>query len=403
MIRRRGPAGRAGAVVVAVVAVAGLVAACGGRSGSTTTTTRPATSAPAPASTTSTVPYRSAVYSRPESWLCRPGLADDACDVDLDATLVGRDGSLTVQPFVPAADPAVDCFYVYPTISGDPPPNADMHAGAEERGVTGAQFARFGSVCRLFAPIYRQVPLAGLGAALGGRTTTTVAGTPAPAEVAYGDVLDAWRQYLAADNDGRPFVLVGHSQGASILRRLVAEQIDGNEALRRRMVSALLIGAPVPAPGSPGAFRHVPPCAGSTSGPDVPTGCVVTYSSFASTAPPPADSLFGRPRGGKGRAVCTNPATLAPGVAPLDSYFSGAGKGVSTPWVRYEGLVTGECTSDATFDWLRITSTWTPGDARPEDLGGRLTPPWGLHLIDVNLAQGDLVDLVAAQARQPRS
>ena len=38
-----------------------------------------------------------------------------------------------------------------------------------------------------------------------------------------------------------------------------------------------------------------------------------------------------------------------------------------------------------------------PGDARPTDVGGRISPVWGLHLIDMNLAMGDLVDLAGRQ------
>ena len=94
----------------------------------------------------------------------------------------------------------------------------------------------------------------------GGATTTTVAGAQPPREVAYGDVLDAWKQYLANDNDGRPFVLVGHSQGAGHLLRLIREQIDDNAALRAQMVSAMLIGGGVPQPGTTGALVNVPPC-----------------------------------------------------------------------------------------------------------------------------------------------
>ncbi|MEZ5239094.1 MAG: hypothetical protein R2716_09165 [Microthrixaceae bacterium] len=62
---------------------------------------------------------RSETYSDLATRLCRPDLQDDACDVDLTATLVHADGATEVQPFEPAVDPGVDCFYAYPTISGD--------------------------------------------------------------------------------------------------------------------------------------------------------------------------------------------------------------------------------------------------------------------------------------------
>jgi hypothetical protein len=345
--------------------------------------------------------YRSEVYGDEANWLCLPGRTGDACDVDLDATLVRADGSTEVQPFRPAEDPALDCFYVYPTISGDPPPNADLDAGGEERGVTATQFARFGEVCRTYAPIYRQVPLAALSA-LSGVTTTTAPGTPDPRQVAYDDVLDAWRHYLSELNpsdDGavRPFVLIGHSQGAGHLRRLVAEEIGPDEALRSRMAGALLIGSGVPAPGSPDAIEDVPPCTEPGQ-----RGCIVSYATFLASEPPPENSLFGAPREGTGRVLCTNPAALGGGAAPLDTYVGAPPGGtVTTPYVRYEGLVDGECVQEGRFDYLQVTSTWAEGDARPADLGGRITPAWGLHLLDVNLAQGDLIEMVRTWADQP--
>ena len=67
-----------------------------------------------------------------------------------------------------------------------------------------------------------------------------------------------------------------------------------------------------------------------------------------------------------------------------------------TPFVRYEGLYTGICVSDAR-NWLSVTNTAQPGDARPADVGGRISPVWGLHLIDMNLAMGNLVDLAGRQ------
>jgi Protein of unknown function (DUF3089) len=165
-------------------------------------------------------------YSDPATWLCRPGRTD-ACSVNQDITVVAADGSMTKVDFKPAASPPVDCFYVYPTVSNDPTPNSDMHAGPEEQRVIAQQFARFAEKCRPFAPLYRQVTLAVLRAAATGQPMTP------DRELAYQDVRDAWNHYLAHDNGGRGVVLIGHSQGSGVLTRLIRDEIEGKPAARQ--------------------------------------------------------------------------------------------------------------------------------------------------------------------------
>ena len=80
-------------------------------------------------------------YSKAQSWLCRPG-RKDACSVDLSSTVVPANGKLELEAFGGSSAAAVDCFYVYPTVSRDPGVTSDMQAGPEERTVTQQQFAR---------------------------------------------------------------------------------------------------------------------------------------------------------------------------------------------------------------------------------------------------------------------
>src|SRR5690349_8589406 len=222
-------------------------------------------------------------YSKPASWLCRPG-QHDACDIDLTTTIIAPDGKLTRE--TTAADPkaAIDCFYVYPTVSTDPTPNSDMVADEAERNVIKQQFARFASKCRPYAPMYRQITLAGLRAILGGQGSLDKG-------LQYDDVRDAWNYYLEHDNHGRGFVLISHSQGSFILNRLIREEIDG-KPVQSRMVSAILLGTTLEVPNGKdigGSFQHVPLCDSPSQ-----TGCVITYASFRSTLPPPANTLFGK-------------------------------------------------------------------------------------------------------------
>ena len=105
-------------------------------------------------------------YSKPEAWLCFPGKAGDACAIDMSTTVVKADGSTSVEAFRPDPRAPVDCFYVYPTVSTDPGVNSDMTANAEELNVVRQQLARFGSKCRIYAPLYRQFTLTALRGAI---------------------------------------------------------------------------------------------------------------------------------------------------------------------------------------------------------------------------------------------
>ncbi|HEX6239087.1 MAG TPA: hypothetical protein VFZ68_17950, partial [Acidimicrobiales bacterium] len=72
------------------------------------------------------------LYAGDANWLCKPGIADDTCSRDLDATAVAADGSTEMQEHEVADDPPIDCFYIYPTISFDEGPNADLEISEPE-------------------------------------------------------------------------------------------------------------------------------------------------------------------------------------------------------------------------------------------------------------------------------
>jgi len=335
-------------------------------------------------------------YSDSALWLCLPSLATDFCRENQDATLLNADGTTSLEPHVFAQNPAADCFYVYPTVSSDPAPNSDLVPDDPEKNVVRDQAARLTRECAVYAPVYRQITIASL-------LNPTQFSLPVEERraIAYKDVLDAWRHYLSTLNRGRPFVLVGHSQGTGMLKRLIQDEIDANVELRAKLVSALLIGGDVVVPEGAdvgGDFKNIPLCRASSD-----TGCVVAYSTFRSTAPPPANSRFGRPRVGTGMVACTNPAALAGGSALLTPYFRVGGVGVpnppavSTPYYSLPAFLRGECVYRDGFSFLEITVLGNSADPRPDDISGDLTPDWGLHLVDVHLAMGDLVKLVGAQ------
>src|SRR5215510_14185636 len=248
-------------------------------------------------------------YSDGKSWLCRPD-RHDACDVDMSTTVIAADGKFTRETWKADANAPIDCFYVYPTVSTDPTPNSDMTADPAELNVIRQQFARFASKCRPYAPLYRQVTLAGLRT----RLAASASGSSLAKGIQYDDVRDAWNYYLDHDNGGRGFVLVAHSQGSFILDELIRKEIDG-KPVQSKMVSAILLGVTLSVPRGKdvgGSFQHVPLCRSTSQ-----TGCVITYSSFRSTVPPPANTRFGKVTTPDLIAACTNPARLMGGNSPL--------------------------------------------------------------------------------------
>src|SRR5262245_12610045 len=241
-------------------------------------------------------------YSDPKSWLCRPG-GHDACEADLTTTVITADGKLSREAWTADPNAPIDCFYVYPTVSTDREPNSDMNPDPAELNVVRQQFARFASKCRPYAPIYRQVTLIGLRSRLAG----TGANFGLDRGLAYSDVLDAWKYYLEHDNKGRGFVLIGHSQGSFILTELIRREIDG-KPVQSRMVSAILLGSTLSVPRGKdvgGTFQKIPLCHSASQ-----TSCVITYASFRSTIPAPANTLFGKVAEPNMIAGCTNPAAL---------------------------------------------------------------------------------------------
>ena len=322
-------------------------------------------------------------------WLCRPGITENPCGPEgLEATVV--DGSGAVEEFPTGPTPSVDCFYVYPTVSRVVALNAPRAVDADLVAVARAQAARFSEVCRVFAPVYRQITLSGI---FTGRYDD-----PGARGTAEQDVLASWRDYLANDNDGRGVVLLGHSQGARTLTGLLADTITQDPAARERVVSALLLGGDVTAPTAGGVTSAgLPAC--ETPG---QTGCLVAYSAYAAT--PPADALFGRTSEPGRQVVCTDPSLLAGGDGALRPYLPtaalapglGAGTtGVTTGFAAYPGQLRGQCRSDAGASYLRVALA--PG-ARLAVPPQRLGPRWGLHDADVNVALGDLVEVVRRQA-----
>jgi pimeloyl-ACP methyl ester carboxylesterase len=319
---------------------------------------------------------------------------------------------MSKESWTPAADPQVDCFYVYPTVSLEPTISSDMMQGPAEKGVVRSQFARFGQVCRLYAPMYRQVTMFGLLARMSGRPI------PAAQALAYSDVADAWHYYLEHDNHGRGVILIGHSQGGNLLRQLLQNEIDG-KPIQSRIVAAALVGATIAVPKDAdvgGSFKHLPLCRSASQ-----TGCIITYESFPADFPPAAGGLFATVAGDNMVAACTNPAALSGGSGVLHAYLSTrvrewanvaqpgawlkAEKPVTTPFVSLPGMLTAQCATSNGLRYLAISVNKSDADARTGDIhgevavNGQVLRQWGLHVLDMNLAQGNLIEIFGQQSK----
>ena len=329
-------------------------------------------------------------------WLCKPGMSNDPCINSLATTAVTATGARSVSSPKPTTSTTFACFYVYGTVSGEPSVNADLRRGQAEINSALEQADPFSPVCQVYAPIYRQVTVAGLEAHpdlnLG----------PAETVTAYDSIKADFEDFLTHELDGRPFVVIGDSQGAAMLNMLLARLVDDVPALRSRLVTAIILGGNVEVPAGQlhaGTFKHIPACSRLGE-----AGCVIAYSSFPST--PPADSLFGRPGQGVSlqsgqtakqglQVLCVNPAALSGGSATLGAVFPSLLQAASTPWVSYPGLYTARCEQSDGASWLNVTKATGPADHRPtvtEDLG----PAYGYHVWDLGLAQDNLVSDVAA-------
>ena len=347
-------------------------------------------------------------YGKPANWLCLPGRTD-TCSTPLATTALNPNGYGSTGQSKVAKDAEVDCFVIYPTISRDVGMNSDLNPGdGEEKAVMASQFARFSGACKVYAPMYRQMTLAAVAAASAGADVSK------PAILAYADVRSAWKEYLDKHNKGRPYVLLGHSQGSLMLQQLIANEIEGRPEAKR-MKLAIIPGFNLLVPQGKltgGTLKQTPICSEPGE-----TGCVMTWVSFREKNVPPPGAIFGYADKPGMTVACTNPAR--PGATDwvaLDSYWNtrvglpvpGGPIEWSTegpppsPFVRTGGLASARCVNDGPRGYLSIRTNADPSDKRTDRIGGEVAvlgmfiPGWGMHLADVSAPMGDLIRRVSA-------
>lgn len=379
-----------------------------------TACSEPAPPPPAPAEAAPAAePGATGPYAERSRWLCGPEAEPDLClTTDLSVTSIRPDGSTEVIEHIAAADAPIDCFYVYPTVNfekkcGNVEEFEDI---ASEEYATIHQAARFSSVCRVIVPLYRQAVTCARNDRDG------VVARDAIADVAYEDVRAAFEHHQRRHGRGRPYVLLGHSQGADLLARLVQEEIANSPELRKNMAAALLIGGDIYVPEGEvdgGTLGNVPLCRSEEE-----TGCVIAYRSFAADYPPVVNPKARRP---DGDVACTNPTALRGGKGRLSAaYFPNPSEWrhpildvrfivarplpeASTRHLVFEDFWTAECKKGPDgASYLAIDAEPLAGDTREDWIkyeGLVLQPAaLGTHILDLQFAQGDLIRLVETKA-----
>ncbi|MAR12361.1 MAG: hypothetical protein CL681_20620 [Blastopirellula sp.] len=229
-----------------------------------------------------TTPPAPTDYSKESSWAALPNIPSSAKDVPPG-----------LKPGQPELIEAVDVFYLHPTsYFWRWHWNAPI-TGWLTRRITSVTIAGSGSAFnaagQIYAPRYRQLTLSGFeipDSRIGGL------------EVAYEDVRNAFLYYLEYYNQGKPFILVGHSQGSRLILKLLTEFFQEGD-LRKRLIAAYPIGTWVNTdPANRTAFG-IPICEEAEQ-----TGCIISWRAFVYDS----QSAFDLPPlQKKGIDLCVNP------------------------------------------------------------------------------------------------
>lgn len=327
-------------------------------------------------------------YASPALWYAHPEMGTDN-PARWRPAIRGEAAPASDQPGRSTAPFAV--FFVHPTSyfdrSGWNAPAGDAEAERIARLYVRGLASPFNAAREIWAPRYRQATI--------GAFLTDAPEAQMALDVAYRDVAQAYshfRKRLAADT---AIVLVGHSQGALHLLRLLREEVATNGEAEQ-IAAVYAIGWPISIERDLPALP-LPACTRARQ-----SECILAWSSFAEPADPSSflkrysDSLgWDGEKRGQSAILCTNPLTGMTGGA------AGMEQNLGT-LVPQDDLASGELVPGAVPARCDARGLLLIGD--PPKLGNYVLPGNNYHIYDIPLfwanTRADVTRRVEAWAAQ---
>ena len=237
-------------------------------------------------------------YARPEFWAALPDRRD-AADVAPENDPFG-DRQATA---------AVDVFYIHPTTYREVAfwnqPIADTATNDwTDESVIARQASVFNACCKVYAPRYRQATSAAVYASADKKPLEAY-------EFAWQDVRAAFVHYMKHWNHGRPYIIVGHSQGAAHVERWLNE-FGKQPQYRKLLVAAYPIGVAFSVGQLATLGGGIEICSTPTA-----TNCLVSWNTFDRAGDPSGyvrqsqaryTQRFGKTEGAA--IICVNPLSF---------------------------------------------------------------------------------------------
>ena len=258
-------------------------------------------------------------------------------------------------------DKDVDLFLVCPTVDTLDEENMSLENEVMKKYFEGALNMERGiyeESARMYAPYYRQAAM--------NSYTQEAAERDRRLEFGYRDVSDAFAYYLEHENNGRPIILAGFSQGADMCYRLMGEYF-GKEEMQEKLVACYAIGWAC----TDELMQKYPQIVPAESADDL--GVVISFDCEA----PEVTETFVNPAGQKAHSI--NPLNWKTDGTPADK-----SENLGACFTGYDGKIASEaaqlcgCYIDEERGTLKVT------DVTPEEYPAKIDifPEGAYHIYD---------------------